>query len=55
METVRCGSCGKKLAEAEYIRLSIKCPRCGVINQLKVTEPLISMPRASKDKEVLDG
>lgn len=35
MEIIRCGSCNKKLAEAEYTRLSIKCPRCGAINQVK--------------------
>ncbi|MCK9345395.1 MAG: Com family DNA-binding transcriptional regulator [Candidatus Pacebacteria bacterium] len=49
---IRCGKCGKKLAEGEFICLSIKCPRCGVINQLKAVEPLISTPRASDDKEV---
>lgn len=35
MEIIRCGACNKKLAEAEYTRLSIKCPRCGAINQVK--------------------
>lgn len=39
METIRCTHCNKKLAEAEYIRLSIKCPRCGHINNLKAGEP----------------
>jgi phage FluMu protein Com len=34
METVRCGQCNRKLAEADYTRLSIKCPRCGAINQV---------------------
>ena len=41
MEVIRCGACNKKLAEAEYIRLSIKCPRCGALNILKAVEPLI--------------
>ncbi|WP_081906180.1 Com family DNA-binding transcriptional regulator [Methylobacter tundripaludum] len=54
METIRCGNCRKKLAEAEFIRLSIKCPRCGVINQLKAVEPLISMPRASENEVLYD-
>ncbi|WP_370690878.1 Com family DNA-binding transcriptional regulator [Methylicorpusculum sp.] len=40
MEIVRCLNCNKKLAEAEFIRLSIKCSRCGAMNQLKATEPL---------------
>jgi phage FluMu protein Com len=39
METIRCGQCNRKLAEAEYIRLAIKCPRCGAINQMKATKP----------------
>ncbi|MDR1423490.1 MAG: Com family DNA-binding transcriptional regulator [Azoarcus sp.] len=32
MLEIRCGSCNRKLAEAEYIRLAIKCPRCGTLN-----------------------
>ncbi|WP_244617524.1 Com family DNA-binding transcriptional regulator [Sulfurimicrobium lacus] len=51
---VRCGSCNRKLAEAEYIRLSIKCPRCGAINQMKASEPLISAARPP-DLEAHDG
>ena len=39
METIRCGGCNRKLAEAEYIRLSIKCPRCGAINQMRAASP----------------
>ncbi|MDR2507619.1 MAG: Com family DNA-binding transcriptional regulator [Candidatus Accumulibacter sp.] len=39
METIRCGQCNKKLAEAEYRRLAIKCPRCGALNQMKAMEP----------------
>jgi phage FluMu protein Com len=35
METIRCGSCNKKLAEASYNAISIKCPRCGTINNHK--------------------
>jgi len=41
MLVVRCKQCCKKLAEAEFTRLSIKCSRCGHLNQLKATEPLI--------------
>ncbi|WP_373691490.1 Com family DNA-binding transcriptional regulator [Azonexus sp.] len=39
METIRCTECNKKLAEAEYLSLSIKCPRCGHLNNLKAGEP----------------
>jgi phage FluMu protein Com len=45
METIRCGQCDRKLAEADYIRLSIKCPRCGAINQMKAQEPLTRAAR----------
>jgi phage FluMu protein Com len=42
METIRCGSCHRKLAEASYVRLEIKCPRCGTLNVLRA----ISSPPA---------
>ncbi len=35
MEEIRCGNCNRKLAEADYRRLAIKCPRCGVLNVMK--------------------
>lgn len=54
MEIVRCGNCNKKLAEAEYIRLSIKCSRCGEINILKACEPLNRAPTAP-NKEDCNG
>ncbi|UCV13807.1 Com family DNA-binding transcriptional regulator [Quatrionicoccus australiensis] len=41
MKEVRCISCKRKLAEADYIRLEIKCPRCGKMNILKAVEPPI--------------
>ncbi|KAF7600168.1 MAG: hypothetical protein CGU28_04160 [Candidatus Dactylopiibacterium carminicum] len=27
MQTIRCGACHRKLAEADYTALNIKCPR----------------------------
>lgn len=39
VEVIRCNFCNKKLAEADYRQLSIKCPRCGAINNLKAIEP----------------
>ncbi|WP_409521090.1 Com family DNA-binding transcriptional regulator [Methylomonas sp. MV1] len=51
MEIVRCGQCGRKLAEAEFVRLAIKCPRCGTLNNLKAVEPLIRAPRAPFEKD----
>jgi len=34
MKEIRCGHCRKKLAEGTFIRLAIKCPRCGTLNDL---------------------
>ena len=31
---IRCGQCGRLLAKGEALRLAIKCPRCGTINQI---------------------
>ena len=50
MEVIRCDNCNKKLAEADYRRLAIKCPRCGAMNNLKATEPLSSANSAQKEK-----
>ncbi|MDO9151701.1 MAG: Com family DNA-binding transcriptional regulator [Methylotenera sp.] len=35
IKDLRCSKCNKKLAEGLAIQLSIKCPRCGQINQYK--------------------
>lgn len=48
VKEVRCGNCNKKLAEADYSRLVIKCPRCGVMNNLKAVEPPDRAPSALK-------
>ncbi|WP_189460767.1 Com family DNA-binding transcriptional regulator [Jeongeupia chitinilytica] len=32
---IRCGHCGRKLAEGQYTLLTIKCPRCRALNHLK--------------------
>lgn len=54
MEEIRCKNCNKKLAEADYNRLEIKCPRCGTFNVLKATEPPIKekprWPRSLKNR-----
>jgi len=36
---IRCGACRRKLGEGVYTHLSIKCPRCGTINQLRAVRP----------------
>lgn len=46
MKEVRCGRCGRKLAEASFIELQIKCPRCGAFNHLKA-ESLLSAPKSA--------
>ena len=33
-QEIRCGRCGRLLAKGEALRLAIKCPRCGAINQI---------------------
>ncbi|MEQ1667120.1 MAG: Com family DNA-binding transcriptional regulator [Sulfuriferula sp.] len=33
MEIVRCSSCNKLLAKADFVQIEIKCPRCGTLNQ----------------------
>jgi phage FluMu protein Com len=35
METVRCGSCSKLLAKADFVEIEIKCPRCSTLNFVK--------------------
>ena len=35
MTEIRCASCNRKLADAEYQRLTIKCPRCGCLNSFR--------------------
>ncbi|WP_082926524.1 Com family DNA-binding transcriptional regulator [Cupriavidus sp. D384] len=47
MQEIRCGSCNRKLGMGEYIRLAIKCPRCGTMNQLRAERPGPESPRAS--------
>lgn len=39
MQEIRCGACSRKLGEGTYVRLSIKCPRCGAVNQLRAEDP----------------
>lgn len=50
VEEVRCCKCNKKLAEADYRQLVIKCPRCGVMNTLKAIEPPVRVPGAQKER-----
>ena len=34
---LRCVKCNKKLAEGMAVKLSIKCPRCGLLNEYKAS------------------
>ncbi|MGJ7611290.1 MULTISPECIES: Com family DNA-binding transcriptional regulator [unclassified Variovorax] len=47
MEEMRCGRCSKKLAVAQYLRLEIKCPRCGTLNVWRAQSPTPARHRAS--------
>lgn len=44
MQEIRCGQCNKKLAEADFIQLNIKCPRCGTFNRLSAGSALQERP-----------
>ncbi|WP_343734484.1 Com family DNA-binding transcriptional regulator [Acidovorax sp.] len=45
MEEIRCGQCGRKLAEAVFEQIAIKCPRCGTMNHLRAVSPTPERPR----------
>ncbi|MDP1980464.1 Com family DNA-binding transcriptional regulator [Undibacterium sp.] len=47
MQEIRCGNCSKKLGAGEYIRLSIKCPRCKALNELSTKSEHDERHRAS--------
>jgi phage FluMu protein Com len=56
MQEVRCGSCERKLAEAaEFLRLKVKCPRCGTMNDVRAWSPLPERPGASNLKGAPHG
>ncbi|MGE0333109.1 MAG: Com family DNA-binding transcriptional regulator [Ramlibacter sp.] len=46
MQEVRCGHCSRKLAVAEFVRLQIKCPRCGTLNDVRAASPTPARPGA---------
>ena len=39
MDEIRCGNCRRKLGEGIFTALTIKCPRCGVLNSLRAASP----------------
>ncbi|MHA6887213.1 Com family DNA-binding transcriptional regulator [Ralstonia pseudosolanacearum] len=47
MQDIRCGACHRKLGAGEYLRLAIKCPRCGTMNILRAERPTPESRRAS--------
>ncbi|MBR7777370.1 Com family DNA-binding transcriptional regulator [Undibacterium sp. BYS50W] len=47
MQDIRCGTCSRKLGEGEYITLTIKCPRCKTMNNLRATSSTTECHRAS--------
>ncbi|MBD9354809.1 Com family DNA-binding transcriptional regulator [Methylomonas albis] len=40
MEILKCGKCERKLAEADYREISIKCPRCKTLNVIRASSPI---------------
>ncbi|TAL53813.1 Com family DNA-binding transcriptional regulator [Pandoraea sp.] len=51
MKEIRCENCRRKLAMAEYTRLSIKCPRCRALNVLRAERPEPECRRASDSRK----
>ncbi|MFZ2328836.1 MAG: Com family DNA-binding transcriptional regulator [Rhodoferax sp.] len=47
MQEVRCGNCRRKLAMADFVRLEIKCSRCGILNLMRAESPTPERHRAS--------
>ncbi|MCG9093447.1 Com family DNA-binding transcriptional regulator [Laribacter hongkongensis] len=51
---IRCGQCGRKLAEGRYLELTIKCPRCRAMNHMKAESLTPERPRAPRPGETHD-
>lgn len=53
MENVHCGSCRRKLGEADFVGLIvIKCPRCGALNNIqRAARPQPERQRASEREQ----
>ncbi|NDP57992.1 MAG: Com family DNA-binding transcriptional regulator [Oxalobacteraceae bacterium] len=54
MQDIRCGNCNKKLGAGIFDQLSIKCPRCGTLNNLRAVSPKPERRRAP-DSGALHG
>ncbi|PTQ90284.1 Com family DNA-binding transcriptional regulator [Agitococcus lubricus] len=53
---IRCSHCHRKLANAEFTFIEIKCPRCSTVNSLRVENSLIpERHRASFSSEKPHG
>ncbi|WP_090322581.1 Com family DNA-binding transcriptional regulator [Nitrosomonas oligotropha] len=55
MQEIRCGQCNKKLAEAVFIQLNIKCPRCGTLNRLSAGSALQEHPLSVDSRMTQNG
>lgn len=53
MNEIRCGNCRRKLAEGDYLRLSIKCPRCGTLNFMSAESASPERQGASSKQDAL--
>ncbi|WP_082818872.1 Com family DNA-binding transcriptional regulator [Cupriavidus nantongensis] len=49
MQEIRCGNCHRKLAMGAYTHLSIKCPRCRTMNDLRAASSAPESQRAPLD------
>jgi phage FluMu protein Com len=50
MDEIRCDQCQRKLALAQYVRLDIKCPRCGTLNVLRASAADHSSPSPKPER-----
>ncbi len=47
-DEIRCGQCARKLAVGQYVKLQIKCPRCGTLNSYSTLSATpLERPRTS--------
>ena len=47
MQEIRCGGCNKLLGKGVFKIMSIKCPRCKTLNELRAVSPIPERQRAS--------
>jgi phage FluMu protein Com len=52
---IRCGNCDKLLGKGTALDLAIKCPRCGCINHIQMSDALTSKEGLKPQNEADNG